>query len=85
MAHEAQLKMLRYQLNPHFLFNTLNAISTLILEKDTELANRMVTKLSSFLRFSLDNDPHAEDHPRRRSWRPLVFIWISRKCASRSG
>jgi len=30
MAHEAQLKMLRYQLNPHFLFNTLNAISTLI-------------------------------------------------------
>ena len=57
MAHEAQLKMLRYQLNPHFLFNTLNAISTLILEEDTELANRMVTKLSSFLRYSLDNDP----------------------------
>lgn len=57
MAHEAQLKMLRYQLNPHFLFNTLNAISTLILEQDTELANRMVTKLSRFLRFSLDNDP----------------------------
>ena len=57
MAHEAQLKMLRYQLNPHFLFNTLNAISTLVLEQDTELANRMVTKLSKFLRFSLDNDP----------------------------
>ena len=56
-AHEAQLKMLRYQLNPHFLFNTLNAISTLILEQNTELANRMVTKLSSFLRDSLDNDP----------------------------
>jgi two-component system LytT family sensor kinase len=57
MAHEAQLKMLRYQLNPHFLFNTLNAISTLILERDTDLANRMVTRLSRFLRFSLDNDP----------------------------
>ena len=57
MAHEAQLKMLRYQLNPHFLFNTLNAISTLILEQHTELANRMVSKLSNFLRFSLDNDP----------------------------
>ena len=57
MAHEAQLKMLRYQLNPHFLFNTLNAISTLILERQTELANRMVTKMSSFLRYSLDNDP----------------------------
>ncbi len=57
MAHEAQLKMLRYQLNPHFLFNTLNAISTLILEQHTELANRMVSRLSSFLRYSLDNDP----------------------------
>lgn len=57
MAHEAQLKMLRYQLNPHFLFNTLNAISTLILDKDTELANRMVTRLARFLRYSLDSDP----------------------------
>ena len=57
MAHEAQLKMLRYQLNPHFLFNTLNAISTLILDKDTQLANSMVMKLSRFLRYSLDNDP----------------------------
>ena len=57
MAHEAQLKMLRYQLNPHFLFNTLNAISTLILERATDDANRMVTRLSSFLRHSLDNDP----------------------------
>ena len=57
MAHQAQLKMLRYQLNPHFLFNTLNAISTLVLERETEGANRMVTRLSSFLRYSLDNDP----------------------------
>lgn len=57
MAHEAQLKMLRYQLNPHFLFNTLNAISTLVLDKDTKLANTMVTRLSRFLRYSLDNDP----------------------------
>lgn len=57
MAHEAQLKMLRYQLNPHFLFNTLNAISTLILERDTQHADQMVTRLSRFLRYSLDNDP----------------------------
>ncbi len=57
MAHEAQLKMLHYQLNPHFLFNTLNAISTLILDQDTRLANTMVTRLSRFLRYSLDNDP----------------------------
>ena len=57
MAHQAQLKMLRYQLNPHFLFNTLNAISTLILDRDNATANRMVQGLSSFLRHSLDNDP----------------------------
>ena len=57
VAHQAQLKMLRYQLNPHFLFNTLNAISTLILLKDNVTANGMVTKLSEFLRYSLDKDP----------------------------
>ena len=57
MAHEAQLRMLRYQLNPHFLFNTLNAISTLILAEETRTANAMVSKLSNFLRYSLDKDP----------------------------
>ena len=57
MANEAQLRMLRYQLNPHFLFNTLNAISTLILDARTEAANAMVSKLSYFLRYSLDKDP----------------------------
>ena len=56
-AHQAQLKMLRYQLNPHFLFNSLNAISTLIMVKENDVANKMVNKLSHFLRFSLDNDP----------------------------
>ena len=57
MAHQAHLKMLRYQLNPHFLFNTLNAISTLILMKDNNTANGMVSRLSDFLRYSLDKDP----------------------------
>ena len=49
--------MLRYQLNPHFLFNTLNAISTLILLKENDTAEAMVSRLSDFLRYSLDNDP----------------------------
>jgi LytS/YehU family sensor histidine kinase len=57
MAHQAQLKMLRYQLNPHFLFNTLNAISTLVLDRDNGTANQMVQGLSAFLRHSLDSDP----------------------------
>jgi len=56
-AHQAQLKMLRYQLNPHFLFNTLNAISTLVLAKQSKEANSMLTKLSAFLRFSLVSQP----------------------------
>lgn len=56
-AHQAQLKMLRYQLNPHFLFNTLNAISTLILDGANEIANKSVVRLSDFLRYTLDNDP----------------------------
>lgn len=57
LADQAQLKMLRYQLNPHFLFNTLNAISTLVLEKEGKAANDMLTRLSAFLRYSLDSDP----------------------------
>ena len=57
MAHEAQLKMLRYQLNPRFLFNTLNAISTLVLDGKAQTANGMVGSLSAFLRYSLDSDP----------------------------
>ncbi len=57
LAHEAQLKMLRYQLNPHFLFNTLNAISTLILDQEHATANRAVSRLSDFLRYTLHNDP----------------------------
>ena len=57
LANEAQLLMLRYQLNPHFLFNTLNAISTLVLTKAVDPANEMLTKLSKFLRYSLDHSP----------------------------
>lgn len=56
-ASAAQLAMLRYQLNPHFLFNTLNSISTLVLLKQTEPANAMLTRLSSFLRHTLVMQP----------------------------
>lgn len=59
-ASSAQLAMLRYQLNPHFLFNTLNSISTLVLLKQTERANAMLSRLSSFLRYTLANQPTAK-------------------------
>jgi sensor histidine kinase YesM len=58
-ASSAQLAMLRYQLNPHFLFNTLNSISTLVLLKDTARANAMLSRLSAFLRYTLVNEPTA--------------------------
>ncbi|MBB6125102.1 signal transduction histidine kinase [Sphingobium subterraneum] len=58
-ASSAQLAMLRYQLNPHFLFNTLNSISTLVLLKQTDRANAMLSRLSSFLRYTLINEPTA--------------------------
>jgi len=56
----AQLAMLRYQLNPHFLFNTLNSISTLVLLKQTGPANAMLTRLSSFLRHTLIAEPGSQ-------------------------
>ena len=56
-ATSAQLAMLRYQLNPHFLFNTLNAISSLLLDARANEADKMLTQLSKFLRFTLDAAP----------------------------
>lgn len=55
---EAQLQMMRYQLNPHFMFNSMNAISTLIYRHDNDKANEMLDKLCSFLRYSLEH--HSE-------------------------
>ena len=54
-----QLVAKHCQLNPHFLFNTLNSISTLVLLKQTERANVMLSRLSSFLRYTLANEPTA--------------------------
>lgn len=59
-ATSAQLAMLRYQLNPHFLFNTLNSISTLVLLKQTEPANAMLSRLSAFLRHTLIMEPGSQ-------------------------
>ena len=55
LAHEAQLQMLRYQINPHFLFNALNTIrATIVL--DQEKARHTVTLLSDFFRYTLEKD-----------------------------
>jgi len=56
-AHQAQLAALRFQLNPHFLFNTLNAISSLVIDNRNTDAERMMSRLCDFLRASLEADP----------------------------
>lgn len=53
LAQQAQLQMLRYQINPHFLFNALNSIRAMILENPVQ-ARAITTELSEFLRYSLD-------------------------------
>ncbi len=59
-AQEAQLRALRYQINPHFLFNTLNSLSSLILTQRTDIAERMIMNLSTFFRTTLSADPTAD-------------------------
>lgn len=59
-AREARLSALRYQLNPHFLFNSLNAVSTLVLEGNVSAATRMLAQIGELLRITLDNDTSPE-------------------------
>jgi len=54
LARDAELRALRYQLQPHFLFNTLNAISTLVAEQRGDEARQMLARLGDFLRAVLD-------------------------------
>jgi LytS/YehU family sensor histidine kinase len=56
-AHVAQLRALHSQINPHFLFNSLNSVSALILDGQVALADEMVTKLAQFLRLGLAANP----------------------------
>jgi hypothetical protein len=54
-ARQARLKVLRYQLNPHFMFNTLNALNSLIVSRKGLAAEDLIQQLSAFLRHSLKN------------------------------
>jgi two-component system LytT family sensor kinase len=61
-ARQAELRSLRYQVNPHFLFNTLNSLSSLVMKDRREEAEQMIMSLSNFYRTSLTGDP-LEDVP----------------------
>ena len=59
-AQQAELRSLRYQVNPHFLFNTLNSLSTLVMKDRRDEAEQMIMSLSNFYRTSLTGDPLDE-------------------------
>ena len=59
-AQSAQLQALRYQINPHFLFNTLNSLSSLVMTGRSDRAEAMLLALSTFFRSSLSLDPSAD-------------------------
>ena len=59
-VREARLSALRHQLNPHFLFNSLNAVSTLVLEGNAPAATRMLAQIGELLRSSLDSEATPE-------------------------
>lgn len=56
-AQDAELRSLRYQVNPHFLFNTLNSLSSLVIKGEKDKAEAMIQNLSTFYRTSLSSDP----------------------------
>lgn len=59
-AKAAELRSLRYQVNPHFLFNTLNSLSSLVMTGKTERAEQMIQAVSNFYRHSLADDPTSD-------------------------
>ncbi|MEM8727053.1 MAG: histidine kinase, partial [Pseudomonadota bacterium] len=59
-AKNAELRSLRYQVNPHFLFNTLNSLSALVMTGKTDRAERMIQTISRFYRHSLADDPTTD-------------------------
>lgn len=59
-ARAAQVRALRYQINPHFLFNTLNSLSSLVMSGRPDEAESMILKLSTFFRTGLSLDPSAD-------------------------
>ena len=56
-AQDSELRSLRYQVNPHFLFNTLNSLSSLVITGKPKQAEEMIQNLSNFYRTSLNSDP----------------------------
>jgi len=77
LAQAAQLQMLRYQINPHFLFNAMNSIRALI-DENEDKAREMITELSEFLRYSLVSKDYA-DVPLREELEAIQYYFAIQK------
>jgi hypothetical protein len=77
-AHAAEVRSIRYQLNPHFLFNTLNSIAALVGARQNRPAETMVENLSDFLRAGLALDPHDDIPLAREMELQALYLEIER-------
>jgi sensor histidine kinase YesM len=89
LSREAQIKMLRYQINPHFIFNTMNSISALVSTNRNDKAREMINLFSDFLRASLESDPPIylalkDELEITRRYLMANSIWRSTACRSHS-
>jgi two-component system, LytTR family, sensor kinase len=71
---KSQLESLKIQIHPHFLFNTLHLIASLIREKDNDLALKMTTSLSNFLRYTLNN--HSKDFVSLEQEMEMIYLYF---------
>ncbi|GLQ99101.1 sensor histidine kinase [Dyella mobilis] len=78
LAREAELKALRYQITPHFLFNALNGISTLVGEGETQAARRMISLLANFLRSTLEPSQHGDVTIAQELTQVMQYVEIER-------
>ena len=78
LAHQAQMRTLRYQLNPHFLFNTLNSVAALVLDNQPRNAEQMIRKLAAFLSSGLDSDPLQDVTLKDELDQQLTYLDIER-------
>ena len=81
LAQAARLQALQSQLQPHFLFNSLNSISALIVDGRLDAATSMISRLSDFLRLSLQTSETPQVAVARR-WSSSAITSISRRSGS---
>ncbi len=77
LVKETELNVLRSQINPHFLFNSLNSISSLTIS-NPEKAQEMIIKLSSFLRYSLSTNEKQKTYLKDELQNCLLYLDIEK-------